>query len=51
MDVLNALKFIVRPLGIGLQAELQAQALQRIALRNADDCLVLPCAMTIGCPV
>jgi len=32
-------------------ARLQQQALQRIAMRDADDWPVLACAMTIGCPV
>jgi hypothetical protein len=32
-------------------AGLQTQALQRVALRDADDWPVLACAMTIGCPV
>ena len=41
--------------GGGCQAELyagmQQQALQRIAVRDADDWPVLACAMTLGCPV
>jgi len=30
---------------------MQQQALQRIAVRDADDWPVLACAMTLGCPV
>jgi predicted nucleic acid-binding protein len=51
MAVLDALESIVRPLELGVYAGLQAQALQRIAIRDADDWPVLACAMTIGCPV
>jgi predicted nucleic acid-binding protein len=51
MAVLDALERVVRPLELGVYAGLQAQALQRIAIRDADDWPVLACAMTIGCPV
>lgn len=51
MAVLDALEAIVRPLELGVYAGLQTQALQRIALRDADDWPVLACAMTISCPV
>ena len=51
MAVLDALESIVRPLELGVYTGLQAQALQRIAIRDADDWPVLACAMTIGCPV
>ena len=51
MAVLDALESIVRPLELGVYTGLQAQALQRIAIRDADDWTVLACAMTIGCPV
>ena len=51
MAVLDALEFIVRPLELGVYAGLQVQALQRIAIRDANDWPVLACAMTIGCPV
>jgi predicted nucleic acid-binding protein len=51
MAVLDALESIVRPLELGVYAGLQAQAMQRIAMRDADDWPVLACAMTIGCPV
>ncbi len=51
MAVLAALESVVRPLEFGVYASLQAQALQRIAIRDADDWPVLACAMAIGCPV
>lgn len=51
MTVLDTLESIVRPLELGVYAGLQKQALQRIAIRDADDWPVLACAMTIGCPV
>lgn len=49
--VLNTLESIVHSLEFDLYAGLQQQALQRIAMRDADDWPVLACAMTIGCPV
>ena len=51
MTVLDALESIVRPLELGVYAGMQTQALQRIAVRDADDWPVLACAMTISCPV
>ncbi len=51
MTVLDALEAVVLPLDFDLYAGLKPQALQRIALRDADDWPVLACAMTIGCPV
>ena len=51
ITVLDALESMVRPLAFDYYAGLQQQALQRIALRDADDWPVLACAMTIGCPV
>lgn len=51
MTVLDTLESIVRPLEFDLYASLQYQALQRIAIRDADDWPVLACAMAIGCPV
>lgn len=51
MAVLDALESIVQPLEFELYAGFQQQALQRIAVRDADDWPVLACAMTIGCPV
>jgi len=51
MAVLNALESIVWPLELGVYAGFKTQALQRIAMRDADDWPVLACAMAIGCPV
>ena len=51
MAVLDALESIVRPLEFDLYAGLQQPALQRIAMRDADDWPILACAMTMGCPV
>lgn len=51
LRVLDTLESIVRPLEFDLYAGLQHQALQRIAMRDADDWPVLACAMTLGCPV
>nr|MDP2192883.1 PIN domain-containing protein [Rhodoferax sp.] len=51
MTVLNNLESIVQPIDFDLYAGLQQQALQRIAVRDADDWPVLACAMSIGCPV
>lgn len=51
MKVLDRLEAIVRPIDLELYASLQQQALQRIAVRDADDWPVLACAMTLGCPV
>jgi predicted nucleic acid-binding protein len=51
MAVLNALESIVLPLELGVYEGFKTQALERIALRDADDWPVLACAMAIGCPV
>ena len=51
MAVLDALESIVWPLELGVYESLKTQALQRIAMRDADDWPVLACAMTIGCAV
>ena len=51
MAVLDILESIVQPLEFDLYADLQQQALQRIAMRDADDWPVLACAMMIDCPV
>lgn len=51
MAVLDTLESIVRPLELEHYAGLKQQALQRIAMRDADDWPVLACAMTIDCPV
>jgi predicted nucleic acid-binding protein len=51
LTVLDTLASIVQPLEFHLYAGLQHQALQRIAMRDADDWPVLACAMMLGCPV
>jgi predicted nucleic acid-binding protein len=51
MSVLIALESIVQPIDAELYKGVQEQALQRIAVRDADDWPVLACAMTLGCPV
>ncbi|WP_096697091.1 PIN domain-containing protein [Polaromonas sp. AER18D-145] len=51
MAVLDGLEGIVQAIELELYAGMQEQALQRIAIRDADDWPVLACAMTIGCPV
>lgn len=50
-QVLDSLESIVQPIDFELYAGQQQRALQRIAIRDADDWPVLACAMTIGCPV
>ena len=51
LTVLDTLESMVRLLEFDLYAGLQHQALQKIAMRDADDWPVLACAMTLGCPV
>ncbi len=51
MTVLESLEAVVQLIDRELYAGVQQQALQRIAVRDADDWPVLACAMTIGCPV
>ena len=51
MAVLDALEALVWPLELGVYEGFKTQALQRIAMRDADDWPILACAMTIGCPV
>jgi predicted nucleic acid-binding protein len=51
MDVLDKLEPIVQALDRELYAGMQQQALQRIAIRDAEDWPVLACAMTLACPV
>lgn len=51
INVLDGLEWIVQSIDFELYAGQQQQALQRIAVRDADDWPVLACAMTIGCPV
>lgn len=49
--VLDSLETIVRTVDAGAYLALKEQALQRIAIRDADDWPVLACAMVLGCPV
>jgi predicted nucleic acid-binding protein len=51
MLVLDRLEGVVQSIDAELYAGMQQQALQRIAVRDADDWPVLACAMTLGCPV
>ena len=51
MLVLDQLELVVQPIDAELYEGMQQQALQRIAVRDADDWPVLACAMTLGCPV
>lgn len=51
MLVLDRLEGVVQPIDVELYEGMQKQALQRIAVRDADDWPVLACAMTLSCPV
>ena len=51
MLVLDRLEGIVQPIDAELYEGMQQQALQRIAVRDADDWPVLACAMALGCPI
>jgi len=51
MYFLDLLEEIVRPIDVEMYETLREQALQRIAIRDADDWPVLACAMSLGCPV
>lgn len=51
LSVLDALADVVRPLDAELYQHLKADALKRIAARDADDWPVLACAMLIDCPI
>lgn len=51
MLVLDRLEGVVQSIDTELYEGMQQQALQRIAVRDADDWPVLACAMTLGCPV
>lgn len=51
MMVLDGLEGVVQAIEFELYVGMQQQALQRIAVRDAEDWPVLACAMTIGCPV
>ena len=49
--VLDSLATVVQIVDEELYADMQVQALQRIAVRDADDWPVLACAMSMACPV
>jgi predicted nucleic acid-binding protein len=51
LTVLDILESLVQPLERDVYSGWQTQALQRIALRDAEDWPVLACAMAIACPV
>lgn len=51
MAVLDALESMVCTLELGVYEGFKTQALQRIAMRDADDWPILACAMAMGCPV
>jgi len=51
MTLLNRLEGVVHVIDAEMYGAMQQQALQRIAIRDADDWPVLACAMTLGCPV
>ncbi len=49
--VLERLERVVQSIDVEFYKAMRHQALQRIAVRDADDWPVLACAMTLGCPV
>jgi predicted nucleic acid-binding protein len=49
--VLDRLEAVVQSIDTELYEDMQQQALQRIAVRDADDWPVLACAMTLSCPI
>ncbi len=51
MHVLDCLESFVQPIDAELYEGMHQQALQRIAVRDADDWPVLACSMTLDCPV
>lgn len=51
MHVLDCLESIVQPIDAVLYEGMHQQALQRIAVRDADDWPVLACSMALDCPV
>lgn len=51
LSVLDHLETLVRPLEAGLYESARAEALRRIATRDADDWPVLACALILDCPV
>lgn len=51
LDVLDRLETLVPPLEAALYESARADALRRIAARDADDWPVLACALILDCPV
>ena len=51
LRVVDSLEAVIRPVSFEFYADMQKQALQRIAIRDAGDWPILACAMTLGCPV
>ena len=51
MTVLDQLERVVRPLDAEFYQPHQADALRRIASRDADDWPILACALALDCPV
>jgi predicted nucleic acid-binding protein len=51
MHVLRQMESIVQVMDHELYVGMRNQALQRIAIRDADDWPVLACALSMGCPV
>lgn len=51
LAVLDFLESVVQPVDEEVFEGMRPQALQRIAMRDADDWPVLACALTLGCPV
>ena len=51
LKVLDHLESVVQSVEEDLYDAMRQAALQRIAMRDADDWPVLACALTLGCPV
>jgi predicted nucleic acid-binding protein len=51
LKVLDLLETLVHPVELDLYDGVRANALRRIAARDADDWPVLACAMALDCPV
>ncbi|MDZ4237727.1 MAG: PIN domain-containing protein [Hydrogenophaga sp.] len=51
MLVLDRLQAVVQSIDADFCSDMQQQAWQRIAVRDADDWPILACAMILGCPV
>jgi predicted nucleic acid-binding protein len=51
LATLNRIEKVVQPIELELYQALKLQALQRIAMRDADDWPVLACALVLDCPV